>query len=82
MNISSFIASTCIHAMKVVAWTIQSDKVTGNRKAPFYRENKAAVMLYLPPHTPLIVLQDDGDGWLWVQLPDGTKGYVKAKGLK
>ena len=69
-------------ATRVVAWAIQPDKVTGNRKAPFYRKNKAAVMLYLPPHTPLIVLQDDGDGWLWVQLPNGRKGFVKARDLE
>ncbi len=74
--------STGWMALGVVAWPFAPDKETGTRRVPLYRENKAAVRLYLPPHTPLIVLQDDGDGWLWVQLPDGTKGYVKAKGLK
>ncbi len=68
-------------ALGAVAWKFQANRRTGDKRTPFYREKGTAAVLYLPPHTPVTVLEK-GDGWLWVQLPDGRKGFVKAKDLE
>ena len=68
-------------AFDVVVWPVSPDKTTTGEWASLYDADKATVRKTLSPHTPVVVLDDEGD-WLWVQLPDNTKGYLKAKDLE
>ena len=69
-------------AFEVVVWPFHPDKATGPKWTTLYDGNKVSARKSLPPRTPLVVLQDEGDGWSWVQLPDGIKGYVREKDLE
>ena len=69
-------------ALNVVVWPVSPNSKTGAKWASLYDANKAVVQEALSPHTPVVILDDEGDGWLWVQLPDNTKGYLKAKDLE
>ena len=69
-------------ALNVVVWPVSPNSKTGAKWASLYDANKAVVQEALSPHTPVVILDDEGNGWLWVQLPDNTKGYLKAKDLE
>lgn len=75
-------ANTGWMALGVVVWASPTpNKTTGERWVPLYDKKDGKRVKFLSPFTPLVVLEDDGDGWLWVQLPNLNKGYVKAKDL-
>ena len=69
-------------AFDVVVWPVSPDRTTKGEWVSLYDADKATVRKVLSPHTPVVVLEDEGDGWLWVQLPDNTKGYLKANDLE
>ncbi len=75
-------AATGWMAFGAVAWDFHPNRLTGDKQTPLYKDDLASVRMYLPPHTPLAVVQDGGNGWVRVMLPDHTAGYVKAKDLK
>ena len=75
-------ANTGWMALGVVVWASPiPNETTGERWEPLYDNKGGKRVKFLSPFTPLVVLEDDGD-WLWVQLPNLNKGYVKAKDLR